>query len=102
MTAAHEGLKIAQSNRMAISGVSVFDVIIAYFNETWWLVHGVKHLDAMLAAQEPPDLQIEIVTCDAWVNVMQLWDEQEEGKLPWAINPRVIERLKSRERTSSS
>jgi hypothetical protein len=78
----------------------VFDVIIAYFNETWWLVHGVEHLDDMLAGSESPDLRIEMVACDAWINVMHLWDEQEEGKLPWAINPRVIERLKTRERTA--
>ncbi len=80
----------------------MFDVIIAYFNDTWWLVHGVAHLDAMLADKASPDLRIEIVTCDAWTNVVRLWDEPEEGKLPWAINPRVIERLKLRDNTSSS
>jgi hypothetical protein len=78
----------------------MFDVIIAYFNDTWWLVRGVAHLDAMLSGAESPDLQIEMVSCAAWVNVVQMWEEPEEGKLPWAINPRVIERLKLRERTS--
>lgn len=80
----------------------MFDVIIAYFNETWWLVHGVAHLDAMLSPNTPASLRIEIVTCDAWENVLRLWDEPEEGKMPWAINPRVIERLKLRENTTSS
>ncbi len=85
---------------MTIAGANVFDVIIAYFNDTWWLVRGVAHLDDILSGKESPDLQIEIVSCDAWVNVVQMWDEPEEGKLPWAINPRVIERLKLRDRTA--
>jgi hypothetical protein len=80
----------------------MFDVIIAYFNDTWWLVHGVAHLDDMLANREPPELRIEIVACAGWDGVLRLWDEPEEGKLPWAINPRVIERLKQREKTTSS
>ncbi len=80
----------------------MFDVIIAYFNQTWWLVHGVAHLDAMLAGNASPELTIEIVTCEDWENVVRLWDEPEEGKLPWAINPRVIERLKLRDKTTSS
>jgi hypothetical protein len=80
----------------------VFDVVIAYFNETWWLVRGVDHLDDMLSPDTPASLRIEIVTCEAWPNVLRLWEEPEEGKMPWAINPRVIERLKLRENTTSS
>jgi len=82
-------------------GVNVFDVIIAYFNDSWWLVRGVPHLDSMLKDEAPPELTIEIVSCDSWAGVVRLWEEPEEGKLPWAINPRVITRLKSRERTTS-
>jgi hypothetical protein len=31
---------------------------------------------------------------------MQLWDDPEFGKMPWAINPKIIERIKTRERTT--
>lgn len=77
-------------------------VVIAYCNESWWLVAGVNHLNDMLAATEGPDLEIKIVTCRAWPQVMQLWEEPEDGKLPWAIHPKIVERLKSRERTTVS
>lgn len=76
------------------------NVVIAYFNETWWLVQGESHLQDMLAARESPDLPIAIVTCTVWSEVMQLWDDPEFGKMPWAINPKIIERIKTRERTT--
>lgn len=75
-------------------------VVIAYFNQTWWLVQGESHLQDMLAAKEAPELEIAIVTCEAWRDVMQLWEQPVFGKMPWAINPKIIERLKSRERTT--
>lgn len=78
------------------------DVVIAYFNDTWWLVQGVDHLHDMLAATESPDLRITLVTCAAWREVLDLWLEPEEGKMPWAINPKIVARLKSRERTTVS
>lgn len=56
----------------------------------------------MLYGKESPDLEIAIVACGAWGEVMQLWDEPEFGKCPWAIHPKIIERLKSRERTTVS
>ena len=74
-------------------------VVIAYCNNAWWLVQGVGHLDDMLRAQESPDLDIDIVTCKMWRDVVQLWEEPEFGKMPWAINPKIIERLKTREHT---
>jgi hypothetical protein len=80
----------------------VSDVVIAYFNETWWLVQGVAHLQDMLAARESPDLTIALVTCAAWRDVVVLWTEPEEGQMPWAINPKIVARLKSRERTTVS
>ncbi len=73
---------------------------IAYFNDTWWLVHGVAHLDSILSAQEKPELKIGLVACDSWAKILQMWDEPEEGQHPWAINPRIIERLKTRENTT--
>ena len=74
-------------------------VVIAHCNNTWWLVQGVDHLQDMLYAREAPDLVIDLVTCKAWAEVLKLWLEPEFGKLPWAINPKVIERLKTRECT---
>ena len=78
------------------------EVIIAYFNQTWWLVQGVHHLHDMLAGTEPPELAITIVTCREWRDVVQLWAEPELGKIPWAINPVIIERLKTRTHTTVS
>ena len=72
------------------------DVLIAYFNETWWLVRGETHLDVMLAAKEPQDLMIEIRTVSAWPEVVNLWEAPADFKMPWAINPKIIERIKSR------
>ena len=76
------------------------EVIIAYFNKTWWLVQGVNHLHDLLAGTEPPELEITIVTCRQWPDVVQLWVDPELGKLPWAINPVIIDRLKKRSRTT--
>jgi hypothetical protein len=87
---------------MPASETSLSKVVIAYHNETWWLVQGVDHLYDMLAAKESPDLDIAIVACRVWGEVLRLWAEPEEGKMPWAINPKVIERLKTRERTTVS
>jgi len=75
-------------------------VVIAFFNQTWWLVRGVSHLQDMLNAREAPELEISIVTCGAWAEVMRLWEEPEYGKMPWAIHPKIIDRIKSRERTT--
>ena len=36
----------------------------------------------------------------ALAEVVRLWKEPEEGAMPWAIHPKIIERLKSRERTT--
>jgi hypothetical protein len=80
----------------------VSKVLIAYHNETWWLVQGESHLHDMLSAKESPELPIDIVTCTAWAEVLRLWEAPEYGKMPWAINPKIIERLKSRERTTVS
>jgi hypothetical protein len=77
-------------------------VTIAYCNGGWWLVRGVAHLNDMLAAREAPDLTIEIVTVAAWPEVLRLWEEPEIGKFPWQINPKIIDRLKSRECTTVS
>jgi hypothetical protein len=87
---------------MPTSEVPLPKVVIAYCNETWWLVQGVGHLNDMLAAKESPDLHIAIVACSAWGEVLRLWEEPEFGKMPWAINPKIIERLKTREHTSVS
>ncbi len=75
-------------------------MVIAYFNETWWLVKGESHLDDVLAAKESAELDISLLTCSAWTQVMQLWENPEFGRMPWAINPKIIERLKTRERTT--
>lgn len=75
-------------------------VIIAHCNQTWWLVQGESHLHEMLAAKESPELEISLITCELWRDVIRLWEEPVEGKMPWAIHPKIVERLKSRERTT--
>ena len=75
-------------------------VVIAYCNETWWLVEGGSHLYDMLKAEEGPDLEIAIVSCRTFPEVVKMWKEPEEGAMPWAIHPKIIERLKTRERTT--
>lgn len=77
-------------------------VVIAYCNQAWWLVQGVGHLDDMLAARESPDLIIDLITCKMWSEVIKLWEEPEFGKMPWAINPKIVERLKGRQQTRVS
>lgn len=76
------------------------EVVIAYFNETWWYVKGEAHIDDVLAAKEAPELTIALVTCANWAEVMQMWEAPEIGQMPWAINPKIIERLKSRPHTT--
>ena len=74
-------------------------MVIAYFNETWWLVKGEQHLDDVLAAKEAEDLEISLIVCKAWVEVLKLWEAPDFSGMPWAINPKIIARLKARERT---
>jgi hypothetical protein len=76
------------------------DMVIAYFNETWWLVRGELHLSDVLGAKEAETLEIEIRSVPAWVDVVRLWEAPEEFKMPWAINPKVIERVKTRKHTT--
>jgi hypothetical protein len=76
------------------------NVVIAYCNETWWLVRGESHLQEMLQAKESPELEIALITCGAFAEVIKLWEQPVFGKMPWAINPKIVERLKSRERTT--
>jgi hypothetical protein len=88
------------SSQIAIFEGRMPHVVLAHFNDTWWLVKGVSHLNDMLSATEGPDVEIALVTCSGWPDVMKRWEEPEEGKLPWAINPKIVERLKSRKRTT--
>jgi hypothetical protein len=78
----------------------VADVVIAFFNDTWWYVKGEAHIDDVLAGDEAAELTISLVTCSKWPDVMTLWDEPKPGQMPWAINPKIIERLKLRPHTT--
>jgi hypothetical protein len=75
-------------------------MVIAYFNETWWLVKGESHLDDVLAGKEAPEIDISLRTCKTWSEVLQLWETPEFGRMPWAINPKIITRLRTREHTT--
>ena len=81
-------------------GAPLPDVVIALFNETWWYVKGDAHIDDVLAGKEADQLVVSLVTCGKWLDVMQLWETPEVGQMPWAINPKVIARLKTRARTT--
>ena len=81
-------------------GAVLSDVVIAYFNETWWYVKGELHLDDVLAGREEPELSISLVTCGKWTEIMVMWETPEIGQMPWAINPKIIERLKLRPQTT--
>jgi hypothetical protein len=78
------------------------DVVIAFFNETWWYVQGETHLDDVLAGREAPELSISLVTSAKWADIMKMWETPEVGQMPWAINPKIIERLKLRPTTTVS
>ena len=72
------------------------DVVIAFFNDTWWYVKGEAHIDDVLAGSESAELAISLVTCGKWGEVMELWETPAVGQMPWAINPKIIARLKTR------
>jgi hypothetical protein len=63
-------------------------------------VQGEAHIDNVLAGTEAADLSISLITRNRWVEVMQLWEAPEVGRMPWAINPKIIERLKTRPTTT--
>ena len=77
----------------------MFDVVIAFYNETWWYVKGEAHIDNVLAGSEGAELTISLVSVEKWPDVMALWETPEVGQMPWAINPKIIERLKARPQT---
>ncbi len=69
------------------------EVKIAYYDETFWLVVGEKYIDIILAGREKLECEIEFVTCKTWVEVQDLW-EKPGDQMPWAIQPKVVARLK--------
>jgi hypothetical protein len=77
------------------------DVVIGFFNETWWYLKGESHIDDVLAGEEAAELTISLVICANWAAVMTLWEEPKPGQMPWAINPKIIERLKTRPHTTT-
>ena len=81
-------------------GACLADVVIAFFNDTWWYVKGEAHIDDVLAGSEPAELAISLVTCGKWGEVMELWETPAVGQMPWAINPKIIARLKTRAQTT--
>jgi len=95
----HAGLLASTLHSLEL-GAPLPDVIIAYCNETWWYVKGEAHIDDVLAGEEAAELTISLVTCGKWPEVMKLWETPLVGQMPWAINPKIIERLKSRARTT--
>lgn len=76
------------------------DVILAECNGRVWLVGGEKYLDDLLANTLSKQVSIEFVPCQNQDEVNNLWVQQcgtpSGPGTPWAINPKVVARIRFR------
>ncbi len=72
-------------------------VVLAQMGEQLWLVAGEDHLDQLLMGQLAAAVDVELVPCAAWRDVVALWEasgEMQAGSAqPWAINPALMSRV---------
>ena len=70
------------------------DVTLAFYNNTYWLVVGERHIHTILEGTEKLEFNVNFVTCNSWGMVIELW-EKPVGQMPWAIHPKIVARLKA-------
>ena len=73
------------------------DIILVEYRGKSWLVRGEEHIDALLINALPPDISMDIITCEAESDVNNLmlregWNA-EQGRMPWIINPEIMSRI---------
>ncbi len=76
------------------------DITLAEFNGSVWLVGGENFFDDLLANTLPADISIELVQCESQTDVDDLWTQHcgmhNEGRMPWVINPQIVQRIRGR------
>lgn len=81
------------------------DIILAEHRGNAWLVRGERYIDDLLANTLPPDISMEIITCESQSDVNALWHQEDGGpdtdRSPWIIHPGIVNRIR-RTRTGHS
>lgn len=74
------------------------DIILAECGGQAWLVGGEQYLDDLLANTLPPDISIELVTCESNRDLNELWVQnggpRAKTGLPWTIHPAIFARVR--------
>ena len=74
------------------------DVTLAECNGNVWLVSGEQHVAMLLYNNLPPDVSVELVSCDSLEQVRQIWIQNCGEPLspcdPILINPAIADRVR--------
>jgi hypothetical protein len=73
------------------------DILLAECGDGVWLVGGEAYLDDLLANTLPPDVSIELVTCERPADVRALWAQHggdAAAGMPWMVHPAIVARVK--------
>jgi hypothetical protein len=76
----------------------VSDIILCEFKGRGWLVRGERYIDDLLINALPPNISIEVITCEAESDVNDLWFREgwnpDSGRRPWMIHPAIMKRIR--------
>ena len=71
------------------------DIILAECNGNGWLVRGEEHIDDLLNNTLPPDVSIEVISCESKTAVDALWfahgGDGDTSNI-WMIHPAIVRR----------
>jgi hypothetical protein len=79
----------------------VVDIILVEYRGKAWLVRGERYIDGLLINALPPNISIDIITCEAESEVHDAWQregwEPSSGRSPWMIHPGIMNRIRRKQ-----
>lgn len=74
------------------------DVVLAEYRGQAWLVSGEQHIHDLLANTLPPNVSVELVTCESDSDINALWAQhagpQQDTASPCFIHPAIVNRVR--------
>jgi hypothetical protein len=78
--------------------MSMTDITLAEINDQAFLVRGIDWIDDLLAGTLPPQISIEIVQCESFVEMREIWtasgERSPDMSMPWMIHPGIVARIR--------
>ena len=72
-------------------------VLVAQVGNTYWLLQGEPHLDAILSGQEPYPMPVRCVRVSSQFQLDDMMPGEQSTTSLWSIHPAIIGRLKLRD-----